>query len=123
MPKVVEEIPLELRPAAEAALDWINRSRGTRFKLTGLVTPDHALDWDANRPIELGLVLCDGDQCLREDVRVLAQGRGFEFTAIEADQARIPPHLDPPVGVRSTWLDEQLARHALVLMVFYRGFW
>ena len=120
---VVEEIPLELRPAAEAALAWINRSRGTQFKLTGLVTPDKALEWDARQPIELGLVLCDGDQCLRENARVQAQGRDFEITAIEADHARIPPHLDPPVGVRRTWLDEQLAKHALVVIVFYRGFW
>jgi hypothetical protein len=97
---VVEEIPLELRPAAEAALEW-----------------------DASQPIELGLVLCDGDQCLRENVRVQAQGRDFEITAIEADHARIPPHLDPPVGVRRNWLDEQLAKHALVVIVFYRGFW
>jgi len=123
MSKVVEEIPPELRPAAEAALAWINRSRGTRFELTGLVTSGDAVNWDASRPIELGLILCDGDQCLREDVRVQAQGGEFEITAIEADHARIPPHLDPPVGVRRNWLDEQLAKHALVVIVFYRGFW
>ena len=123
MSNVVEEIPPALRPAAEAALAWINRSRGTRFELTGLVVPDDAREWDARRPIELGLVLCDGDQCLREDLRIRPQGRDFEITALEADRERIPPHLDPPVGVRRRWLDEQLAKHALVVIVFYRGFW
>ena len=123
MANVVEEIPLELRPAAEAALAWINRERGAQFKLTGLVDPDRALDRDASQPIELGLVLCDGDQCLREQVRVQAQGRGFQVGAIESNHGVIPPHLDPPVGVRRSWLDDQLAKHAFIVIVFYRGFW
>ncbi len=121
--KVVEEIPLELRPAAEAALAWINRERGARFKLTGLVRSEKALDGDASRPIELDLVLCDGDLCLRERVRVKAQGQGFLVSAIEADHQGIPPHLDPPVGVRRSWLDTQLAKNAFAVIVFYRGFW
>jgi hypothetical protein len=120
---VVEEIPLELRPAAEAALAWINRERGAQFKLTGLVDPDETLGRDPRRPIELGLVLCDGDQCLRQQVRIQAQGQGIQVSAIESDHAVIPPHLDPPVGVRRIWLADQLARHAFVVLVFYRGFW
>jgi len=123
MAKVVEEIPLELRPAAESALAWINRERGAQFKLTGLVDPNTARDRDASQPIELDMVLCDGDQCLREQVRVQAQDRGFQVSAIESDHAVIPPHFDPPVGVRRSWLDDQLARHAFIVMVFYRGFW
>lgn len=123
MSRVVEEIPPALRPAAEAALAWINEERGTRFELTGLVDPDEALDGDASRPIELGLVLCEGDRCLREQVRVQRQGQGFRVSAVEADDAVIPAHLDPPPGVRKNWLDDQLAKHAFVVVLFYRGFW
>lgn len=126
MPTVVEEIPLELKPAAEAALAWINQKHGAHFKLTGLVDPmdpDKARDRDASQPMELGLVLCEGDVCLREQVHVQAQGQGFQVTAIDTEDAVIPPHLDPPVGVRKSWLDDQLAKHAFIVIVFYRGFW
>ncbi len=34
-----------------------------------------------------------------------------------------PPLLDPPAGTRNGWLAEQLAQHAFVVMVFYRGYW
>ncbi len=85
MPNVVEAIPLELKPAAETGLTWINRSRGRQFNLTGLVIPDDALGWDASRPIELRLILCDGDRCLRENVRIEPQARGFPTTAIATD--------------------------------------
>ena len=43
MPHVVEDIPPQLQPAAEAALAWINQERGAQFKLTGLVAPEQAL--------------------------------------------------------------------------------
>ena len=123
MPTVVEEIPLVLQPAADAAVEWINRERGAQFKLTGLVDPDEALSSDGNGPVDLALVLCEGDVCLREQVRVLRTGAGFEVTGIEAEEAVIPPHLDPPAGVRKGWLADQLATHAFVVLVFYRGFW
>ena len=123
MPTVVEEIPLALRPAADAALEWINRQRDTQFELTGLVDPDEALAADAAAPMELGLVLCQGDVCLREQVRIQRLEDGFQIAAIEAHDAVVPPHLDPPVGVRKGWLDLQLARHSFVVLVFYRGFW
>ena len=126
MPRVVEEIPLALQPAARAALAWINRERGAQFELTGLVDPEQALSADPAAPMELGLVLCQGDVCLREQVRIQRNGDGFQVAAVqpdEADDAVIPPHLDPPAGVRSGWLDEQLAKHAFVVLVFYRGFW
>jgi hypothetical protein len=41
MPHVVEDIPPQLQPAAEAALAWINQERGTQFKLTGLYDALH----------------------------------------------------------------------------------
>lgn len=123
MSNVVEEIPVELKPAAEAALAWINQERGAQFELTGLVDADKALRAEASQPMELGLVLCDGDTCLREQVRVQPRSQGFDISMIDAPETVIPPHLDPPVGVRKGWLDEQLAKHALVVLVFYRGFW
>ena len=29
----------------------------------------------------------------------------------------------PPARVRKSWIDEQLAKHAFIVIVFYRGFW
>ena len=123
MPNVVEEIPVELKPAAEAALAWINQERGTRFKLTGLVDPDKTMGRTAGQPIELGLVLCEGDQCSREQVRLEAKGQGFKVSAIEAESSVIPPHLDPPLGVRQGWLDDQIGKHAFIVLLVYRGLW
>ena len=123
MPNVVEKIPIELKPAAEAALAWINQESGAQFKLTGLVDPDKAMGQETGQPIELGLVLCEGDLCRREQVRVEAKGQGFEVSAIEAVTSVIPPHLDPPFGVRQSWLDDQLGKHAFIVLLFYRGLW
>ena len=123
MPNVVEEIPSELKPAAEAALAWINQEHGAQFKLTGLVDADKAVGRKTGQPIELGLVLCEGDHCLREQVRVEATSQGFEVSAIEAETLVIPPHLDPPLGVRHSWLDDQLGKHAFIVLLFYRGLW
>lgn len=123
MPNVVEEIPIELKPAAEAALAWINQERGAQLKLTGLVDADKAMGRETGQPIELGLVLCEGDVCLREQVRVEATGQGFEVSMLKAETSLIPPHLDPPVGVRHSWLDDQLGKHAFIVLLFYRGLW
>jgi hypothetical protein len=123
MPDVVEEIPSELEPAAKVALAWVNQQHGAQFKLTALVDPHKAVGRTTGQPIELGLVLCDGDRCLREQVRVEAKSRGFEVSAIEAETLAIPPHLDPPLGVRQSWLDDQLGKHAFIVLLFYRGLW
>ncbi len=123
MPNVVEDIPQQLRPAAEAALAWINRERGAQFELTGLVDPEEALARPPGEPMELGVVLCEGDRCLREQVRVVPGSDGFAVTAVEGDDTAIPALLDPPPGVRGTWLDEQLAKHSFILLLFYRGRW
>ena len=123
MPSVVEDIPAELRPAAEAALEWVNRDRGAQFRLTGLVDADRAVDTPAGEPMELGLVLCDGDLCMREQVWVRADGGGFEVSAVEQGPSSIPAHLDPPAGVRRDWLEQQVGKHEFVLLLFYRGLW
>ncbi len=123
MPNVVEAIPAELKPAAEAALAWINNERGAQFEITALVDPETATRQEAGQPIELGLVLCDGDQCRREQVLVEPTGQGFGVRAIDAVSPVIPPHLDPPVGAREGWLEGELGKHAFIVLLFYRGLW
>ena len=123
MPNVVEEIPAELRPAADAALAWINREKGSQFRLTGLVDCEEAIGRGAGQPIELGLVLCKGEICRREQVRVEPAGDGFTVSAAEAKTTLIPPLLDPPLGVRENWLDDQLEKHDFILLLYYRGLW
>lgn len=118
-----KDIPSQLIGPAEAALNWINETRGTEFQLTGLVESDAALAAKPGETIELGLVLCQGDVCTREQVRVTALGERFEFAAVKLDDSAIPPLLDPPVGVRRTWLDAQLAKHDFIVLLFYRGLW
>lgn len=123
MSNVLEDIPLALRPAADAALAWINRERGAQFKLTGLVDAEEALARPPGEPMEFGVVLCEDDRCLREQVRVVPEADGFSVSAVDTGEAAIPALLDPPPGVRSTWLDEQLAKHSFILLLFYRGRW
>lgn len=101
---------------AEAALAWINQSEGSSFELTGLVDVDETAPGGA----EVGLVLCDGEICLREQVRILGNG---QFEWIEAGAREIPPLLDPPEGMRRDWLAGVLARHKFVVLLFYRGLW
>lgn len=120
---ITHEVPVELQPAADAALAWINRERGTSFQLTGLVDAGEGIHPGANQPMELGLVLCDGELCQREQVRIEPTGQGFSVSAVEAGAALIPPLLDPPLGVRASWLDDQLEKHEFILLLFYRGLW
>lgn len=124
MSMVIEEIPAELQPAADAALAWINKERDASFKLTGLVVDaDDSEELATSAQMELGLVLCQGDICMREQVRIVASDQGYEISAIEAAAPVIPPHLDPPVGVRTNWLAEQLGKHRFVVLLYYRGLW
>ena len=104
-------------------MTWINARQDARFRITGLVDPEAALARNAGEPLDLGLVLCDGDLCVREQVRVSAVGDDFEVTGVPAEATEIPAHLDPPVGVRGEWLDQQLERHDFILLLYYRGLW
>ena len=131
MPRVDETIPNELVAEAEAARIWLNRERNTDFVVTGSVDPDESLAVEpGNGRRELQLILCgnqDGqDVCLRERFELRPSGDGFDVSLLEdpgPDIGSPAPTLDPPVGVRSTWLDAALAKHAFVVLVFYRGFW
>jgi len=123
MVTVADEVPEKLRPAASAALEWVNEQRGAAFKLTGVVDVDEALAASADEAVEFGLVLCEDEMCLREQVRVERQDGRFQVSAVEAAPSLIPPLLDPPAGVRRDWLDRQLGTREFALLLVYRGLW
>ncbi len=123
MVTVADDVPEKLRPAASAALAWINEERGAAFKVTGVVDADEALAAPADEAVEFGLVLCEDEMCLREQVRVQRQGDGFQVAAVEAAPSLIPPLLDPPEGVRRDWLDRALDTREFALLLVYRGLW
>lgn len=123
MPTIVEDIPTTLKPAANAALAWINEQHGANYKLTGLVDPDPAWQADQGTATTMAMVLCENDMCAREEVRIQRQGDGFQIAAVEALDTLIPPHLDPPKGVRSGWLENQISQRDFTVFIFYRGLW
>lgn len=120
--RVVEEVPPALQPEVDAALAWLAAERGRAFSLTGLVDPEPA-EQAAGAPHELTLIVCAGDLCVREQLRVRSGPGGFTFAAADAAREDPPATLDPQPGARSGWLDAVLAQHAFVVLVFYRGFW
>ena len=120
---IEESIPVELRPSAEAAVSWINKTQRHNYELTGVVDYAQALAADAGAGYELGLVLCDGEMCAREQVQVQPTADGYHFSLVEAGARDIPELLDPPAGVRQQWLAGELAKHEFVLLLFYRGLW
>lgn len=117
-------IPEGITEPVLAALDWLNSSEGRNFELTGLVDADSALGTPAGEPFEVGLVLCDGEICQRQQVRIAPNDSGgYEFARVAAGARAIPPLLDPPEKVRSDWLSSVLGKHEFVLLLFYRGLW
>lgn len=120
--RVVETIPEALAPEVEAARAWLSAKRGQHFEVSGIIDPDAAAR-AAGQPHELGLILCDGDLCVREQVRIQPAGAGFEIEGTDETNEDPPAEMDPLPGVRQGWLDGALARHAFVVLVFYRGFW
>jgi len=124
--QVVEQIPSQLEAEVGAAVAFINAERGSAFRVTGIVDPEDALARRRDEGgFDLALVLCQGDLCLKERVRIRLGADGIECTAagVSAGSDDPPPLLDPPVGTRKGWLDEQLSQHAFVVLLFYRGFW
>ena len=118
--RTAETIPEALRAPAAAALAWINEEQRRRFELTGLVDVE---DVNVAEPFEMGLVLCDGEVCAREQVRVVPKGEAYDFELVQQAAPEIPPLLDPPAGIRANWLQSQLEQHEFVLLLFYRGLW
>ena len=117
------DIPDKLREPAEAAVRWINETQGREFELTGVVDFERALAASMSEPVELGLVLCDGELCLREQVGITPVATGYSFELLPATTRMVPPLLDPPAGMRTDWLAGELANHSFVLLLFYRGLW
>jgi hypothetical protein len=116
-----EDIPEHLGPATQAALSWINLQRASNYSLTGMIGADDLERADG--PFEVGLVLCDGEICAREQIRIIPDGDSYQFKFGAEVEPDIPPLLDPPVGVRREWLDKQLGKYEFVLLLYYRGLW
>ena len=68
--------------------------------MTSLVGYEKALEAKAGESYELGLVLCNGEICTREQIRVEPAGDKFLFSFADAKEREIPPLLDPPEGLR-----------------------
>ena len=115
------EIPELLSPPSLAGVEWINEESSTNYKLTGLVGAEEVKDISA--PFELGLVLCNGEICAREQVLCTPIEDGYRFEHGEAAAPDIPPLLDPPVGIRSSWIGEQLKKYEFIVLLYYRGLW
>ena len=120
---MTQTVPEPLREAANAALDWLNVEHDGHFEITGITEAESALQTPAGEPIELGLVLCDGEICTKQDVRITPAGGEFDIRLIDGVDPVIPPELDPPPKLRSEWLDTVLDKHRFVVLVVYRGFW
>ena len=123
MTSVQATIPEALRPRVDAALAWFNREQGSEFEVTGIVDPEASLATDG--PCDLRLVLCGGELCEQRTFRVSREPGGYAV-ALRPEAIGpniVPAELDPPPGARRSWLDAALAKHAFVVLVFYRGFW
>jgi hypothetical protein len=126
MPQVSETIPDALVPRVKAAVAWFNASAESaedEFKVTGILDADEALSGSD----ELRLIMCGGERCEQRSFRVTGSSDtwAIEFTdTIPTQQGERPQaELDPPPGGRANWLDTTLSQHALVVLLFYRGFW
>jgi hypothetical protein len=123
--QVNEQIPEALSPRVEAAVAWFNDSAdaaGDTFKVTGILDADAALQGSH----ELKLILCGSDRCEQRTFRV--SGESPSFLVEQADpmplaSGKPQAELDPPPGARLGWLDNVMAQHAFVVLLFYRGFW
>ena len=115
------DIPEILQTPALAGVEWINAHNKTSYELTGLVGSEEVQD--INSPFQLGLILCDGEICAREQVLCTPTNEGYTFEHVEAAAPDIPPLLDPPVGIRSNWIDEQLKKYEFIVLLYYRGLW
>lgn len=123
MPHVSETIPEPLRPRVDAALAWFNASEDGPFQVTGILDPEDALAGAD----ELRLILCGGDRCEQRSFRVAGAPGSWQVELVEralaASEGKPQAELDPPPGPRRRWIEEKLAQHAFVVLLFYRGFW
>ena len=71
----------------------------------------------------MGLILCDGEICIREQVLLTKVGENWAVSKADQEDSLIPAHLDPPAGVRLDWLQRQIDDYSFVLLLYYRGLW
>ena len=117
------QIPTQLQQPVAAALDWFNTRNGGSFEVTGITDFAAALSAGPDDTFEFGLVLCDGEICDKAQIRCVPQPTGLNFSLVEGRGGDVPAELDPPKGVRGQWLDQVLAKHEFVVLLFYRGLW
>ena len=122
---VSELIPDALAPRVDAALLWFNSSThaaGETFKVTGILDANESLSGSS----ELKLILCSGERCEQRTFTVSGEGPNFlveQVNLLPASLGRPQADLDPPPGVRLSWLDTVMSQYAFVVLLFYRGFW
>ena len=123
--QVNEQIPEALTPRVAAAVAWFNDSTdaaGDTFKATGILDANAALEGSD----ELKLILCGGDRCEQRTFRVSGESPSFlveQGDPMPLASGKPQAELDPPPGARLGWLDNVMAQHAFVVLLFYRGFW
>jgi len=124
MSEIVETIPESLDSAVSAAMAWLAERDGRTWSVTAIVDPEATLTQRAagEASLDLRLVVCSGELCQREDLKLRPAASGFEICGADAREDP-PAELDPTPGARKGWLDEKLAAHPFVLLLFYRGFW
>ncbi|MEM7100912.1 MAG: hypothetical protein AAF541_21820 [Pseudomonadota bacterium] len=120
------DLPQTLVGPVSAGLDWVNTREDRDYELTGLA--DLELDIDVAEPFELSLILCDGETCAARRIAFTPSQpgyskSGFSMTQVPDTEPDIPALLDPPEGLRSGWVDEQLAKFEFILLLYYRGRW
>ena len=120
---ILERIPYNIATPVDAALEFIRAKRGDGFDITGIVDPLDAFESEKTEPIELGLILCDGEICIREQVLLTKVGENWAVSEADQEDSLIPAHLDPPAGVRLDWLQRQIDDYSFVLLLYYRGLW
>ena len=120
---IVEEIPEALRAEVDAAVAWLSARRGAAASRSAAWSIPSSPSARRREAHELTLILCDGDLCVRERVRVRPVAAGFEIASADAAARGSARRARPEAGVRAGWLDAALAQHAFVVLVFYRGFW
>jgi len=122
-----ETVPAGLRLQADAALKCFEAQEGAAFQVTGVANVQAALD-DRKAPAQvLELVLCGQGRCELRRFELRGGPKEFDVTILESEDHKtegvVPAELDPPPGARASWLDDKLAAHTFVVLVFYRGLW